>query len=150
MGTLFALETTHAWSLAPEIFIGCVAATAFTVAFVPRSILTEKLSRRGIHVSRDYAVHPLELVAVGDAMHSRGEERPSLSIARQARARAAADLMAESGERALTVVDEAGEAIGIIDADDLLRAWKRGMSAERHRRRVRRVLHARPANPDKA
>jgi H+/Cl- antiporter ClcA/predicted transcriptional regulator len=68
MATLFALETTHAWGLLPPIFIGCVAATAFTVIFVPRSILTEKLARRGMHVAREYSVHPLELIAVRSVM----------------------------------------------------------------------------------
>ncbi len=68
MATMFALETTHAWGLLPPIFIGCVAATAFTVIFVPRSILTEKLARRGMHVAREYSVHPLELIAVHAVM----------------------------------------------------------------------------------
>ena len=71
MGTLFALETTHAWALAPAIFIGCIIATAFTVLFVPRSILTEKLSRRGTHVAREYSVHPLELIAMSEVMTPR-------------------------------------------------------------------------------
>jgi len=71
MATMFALETTHAWGLLPPIFIGCVAATAFTVIFVPRSILTEKLARRGMHVAREYSVHPLELIAVGAVMAPR-------------------------------------------------------------------------------
>jgi H+/Cl- antiporter ClcA len=71
MATLFALETTHAWGLLPPIFIGCVAATAFTVVFVPRSILTEKLARRGMHVAREYSVHPLELISVQAAMAPR-------------------------------------------------------------------------------
>jgi H+/Cl- antiporter ClcA/CBS domain-containing protein len=71
MATMFALETTHAWGLLPPIFIGCVAATAFTVIFVPRSILTEKLARRGMHVAREYSVHPLELIAVESVMAPR-------------------------------------------------------------------------------
>jgi H+/Cl- antiporter ClcA len=71
MATMFALETTHAWGLLPPIFIGCVAATAFTVIFVPRSILTEKLARRGMHVAREYSVHPLELIAVQAVMAPR-------------------------------------------------------------------------------
>jgi len=139
MGTIFALETTHAWAFAPDVFVGCIAATAFTIVFVPRSILTEKLSRRGVHVSRDYAVHPLELAAVGGAMQPPGRERPRLSIARDARVRAAADLMAESGERSLAVVDGEGRWIGTIDAGGLLDAWRRGLRAEHHRRRVRRL-----------
>src|SRR5579872_5985873 len=71
MATMFALETTHAWGLLPPIFIGCVAATAFTVIFVPRSILTEKLARRGMHVAREYSVHPLELISVESVMAPR-------------------------------------------------------------------------------
>ncbi|HET9030164.1 MAG TPA: chloride channel protein [Candidatus Aquilonibacter sp.] len=140
MGTIFALETTHAWGLAPSVFVGCIAATAFTVAFVPRSILTEKLARRGLHVAREYSVHPLELIAVRDVM------RPPSVIAGDvpvilvdARVRAAADLMAELNVRALRVVDERGDVAGIIESDDLLRAWQRGMREERTRRRVRRV-----------
>ncbi len=72
MATIFALETTHAWSLLPSVFIGCVAATSFTVIFVPRSILTEKLARRGMHVAREYSVHPFELIAVSSVMIARG------------------------------------------------------------------------------
>lgn len=70
--------------LAPLLMIGAAMGTllaqyipdhnasvwAFTVVFVPRSILTEKLSRRGTHVSREYAVHPLELIAVKDVMQA--------------------------------------------------------------------------------
>ena len=139
MGTLFALETTHAWSLAPDIFVGCVAATAFTVVFVPRSILTEKLSRRGTHVSRDYAVHPLELIAVKEAMRAPQGDRPSVSIGANARVRSAADSMASTGARSLAVLDENGAWIGIMEPDDLLRAWKKGVVAEDRRRRVRRL-----------
>jgi CIC family chloride channel protein len=139
MGTLFALETTHAWTLAPEVFIGCIVATAFTVVFVPRSILTEKLSRRGTHVSRDYAVHPLELIAVSDVMHAPDGERPTATIEAHARVRAGASLMATSGARELAVLDEAGQWIGVLKSDDLLQAWKQGLYAESRRRRVRRL-----------
>lgn len=139
MGTFFALETTHAWTLAPEVFAGCVAATAFTVVFVPRSILTERLSRRGTHVSREYAVHPLELIAVEDVMQPARGDRPEHLIGAQARVRAAADAMASTGSRSLAVTDGSGVWIGTIDADDLLRAWQIGKVAQGRRRRVRRL-----------
>jgi CIC family chloride channel protein len=139
MGTLFALETTRAWGLAPDVFVGCVAATAFTVVFVPRSILTEKLSRRGTHVSREYAVHPLELIPVEDVMQPVAGERPLRTIHAADRVRAAADAMAESGDRRLAVVDDAGAWIGVVELDDLLRAWQKGRTAEGRRRRVRRM-----------
>ena len=141
MGTIFALETTHAWMLAPVVFLACTAATAFTVVFVPRSILTEKLARRGTHVARDYAVHPLELIAVGDVMGEATGERPSANISNTARVRSAADLMARTGQRTLAVVDHDGHWVGVIAADDLIRAWQKGMAAEDHRYRVRGFLN---------
>jgi CIC family chloride channel protein len=139
MGTLFALETTHAWALAPEVFVGCVAATTFTVLFVPRSILTEKLARRGTHVSRDYAAHPLELIPISAVLTPVDPNgvRPPLSIAFDGRVRAAADLMAESGARELAVLDHDDRWIGTIGSEDLLRAWQLGMRADGHRSRVR-------------
>ncbi len=139
MGTLFALETTRAWGLAPEVFVGCIAATAFTVVFVPRSILTEKLARRGMHVAREYAVDPLEFVAVGDLMAS---SNSALSLEGalhpEDRVREAADRLAHADATALAVVDDAGIAVGSFGAPELLAAYRHGSKGERRRWRVRR------------
>ena len=139
MGTLFALETTRAWVLAPDVFIACIAATAFTVVFVKRSILTEKLARRGTHVARDYAVHPLELIAVKDVMQKPSGLPAPTKILSSARVRTAADMMATTGHNVLAVVDEDDTWIGTIEPADLIRAWKIGLRAEGQRRRVRRL-----------
>ena len=140
MGTFFALETTHAWGLAPEVFAACAAATAFTVIFVPRSILTEKLARRGMHVAREYSVHPLELIPVREIMRApEGEARPEFAIHVDDRVRNAANLMAEKSTRTLAVVDDEERWIGCIRFDDFLNAWQKGLRAEQHRRRVRRL-----------
>lgn len=141
MGTLFALETTRAWGLAPEIFTGCIAATAFTVAFVPRSILTEKLARRGMHVAREYAVDDLELVSVGSVMTPvaqgtcLGHERIHL----HERVRAAAERMSTTPARSFAVVDDEERIVGVFGVDELLRALGRATAGENHRRRLRRV-----------
>ncbi len=147
MATLFALETTHAWNLAPDVFVGCAAATAFTVIFVPRSILTEKLARRGLHVAREYSVHPLELMPARSIVHplSEGETLPRHAIAASARVRDAADVMALHDERAVLVVDEDGTPIGTVRAEDLLQAWRRGLQHETQRRRIRHVTGWIPA-----
>ncbi len=139
MGTLFALETTHAWNLAPEVFIGCIAATAFTVIFVPRSILTEKLARRGMHVAREYSVHPLELIPVREIMRLPEGVQPEHGVHAGDRVRSAADVMAERGTRVLAVIDDGEHWIGTVYFDDFLSAWEKGLHAERHRGRVRRL-----------
>jgi len=146
MATLFALETTHAWGVAPEVFAGCVAATAFTVVFVPRSILTEKLARRGTHVAREYAVHPLELVPVRAIMRAIAitDEKPSRSVGVRDTALSAADMLASSHAGSLAVIDEGGTWVGLVTNADVLRAWRRGLNQEQRRRRVRRFGAAMP------
>lgn len=66
--TIFTMETTHNWALLLPVLIASTAAMAVTVLWIPRSILTEKVARRGVHVAREYAVHPLEAQAVREIM----------------------------------------------------------------------------------
>jgi CIC family chloride channel protein len=152
MGTLFALETTHAWPLAPAIFVACMAATAFTVLFVPRSILTEKLARRGMHVAREYSVHPFELVVVRSLMHpvSESAPRPAHYVYARSPMRLAVDVMARHGVTVLAVLDDDGAYVGDICADDLLPAWREGFRAEHVRRRIRRFRIATSRRSKKA
>ena len=55
-GTIFALELTHDVNALPALLIASVVAHGFTVLVMKRSILTEKVARRGYHVSREYSV----------------------------------------------------------------------------------------------
>ena len=48
-----------------------MVAYGFTVLVMKRSILTEKVARRGYHISREYAVDPLERLSVGEVMSDR-------------------------------------------------------------------------------
>jgi porphobilinogen deaminase len=66
-------------------------------------------------------------------------ERPQQSVDASARVRTAADVMASTGLRRLAVTGDDGAWIGVIEPDDLLRAWQQGRVAEVRRRRVRRV-----------
>ena len=50
----------------------------------PRSLLTEGLSRRGFHLSREYGVDPLETVMVSQAMHSSVFALPTTATRRDA------------------------------------------------------------------
>ncbi len=65
---VFALELTHDLNTLPALLIACVAADAVTVLLMRRSILTEKVARRGHHLTREYGVDPLELTRVGEVM----------------------------------------------------------------------------------
>jgi hypothetical protein len=65
---LFSLELTHALPALLPLTLACTASYLVTPLVMPRSILTEKLSRRGYHLSREYGVAPLEMVSVAEVM----------------------------------------------------------------------------------
>ena len=67
-GTTFALELTNDIRTLPALLIGSVMAYGLTVLVMKRSILTEKLARRGYHISREYSTDPLERIKVGEVM----------------------------------------------------------------------------------
>jgi CBS domain-containing protein len=67
-GIVFALELTHDVNMLLPLLVAVSIAHGFTVLMMPRSILTEKVSRRGFHVSREYAVDPLEILFVREVM----------------------------------------------------------------------------------
>jgi CIC family chloride channel protein len=69
-GIIFVLELTHDVNMLLPLLVGCTIAHGFTVIIMRRSILTEKVSRRGYHLSREYAVDPLEIIFVREAMRT--------------------------------------------------------------------------------
>jgi H+/Cl- antiporter ClcA len=69
-GVIFTLELTHDVNMLLPLLVACVIAHGFTVMVMRRSILTEKVSRRGYHLSREYTVDPLEIIFVREAMRT--------------------------------------------------------------------------------
>jgi H+/Cl- antiporter ClcA len=61
-GVVFALELTHDVNIMLPLLLAVAIAHLFTVLALRRSILTEKVARRGFHLSREYAIDPLEIV----------------------------------------------------------------------------------------
>ncbi|HET6340436.1 MAG TPA: chloride channel protein [Polyangiales bacterium] len=69
-GVVFATELTGDHGSVLPLLVAAVVAHGFTVLTVRRSILTEKIARRGFHVTREYAIDPFEVLFVRDVMHS--------------------------------------------------------------------------------
>ena len=67
---VFAMELTHDWNAALPLLLAVMAAHGFMVLVLKRSILTEKVSRRGYHLSCEYAVDPLEILFVREVMRA--------------------------------------------------------------------------------
>ena len=114
----------------PALLAACIAAYAVTVLLLKRSILTEKIARRGHHILREYIVDPFELTRVGDVMVARVDTLPAAMPVDDA----VAFFTDESGPRhkSYPVVDEAGRPVGMVARADVLRwmvsGWPRGTS----------------------
>jgi predicted transcriptional regulator len=113
---------------------------------MPRSILTEMLSRRGYHLSREYGVDPLEMVSVADVMteHSADavqtedalQDLPEVLAYSDETCRAVAEEMATTGVMSMPVVDrESGLVIGSISAQELLSGRRHAVVRESERSR---------------
>ncbi len=143
---LFSLELTYALPALLPLTLACTASYMVTSLVMPRSILTEKLSRRGYHLSREYGVDPLEMVSVAEVMTefsapaSAGEASDLLEALPEVLAytdetcRAVAEEMATTGVLSMPVVDrESGRVCGSISAQELLGGRRRAIARESER-----------------
>lgn len=83
---VMAVELTHNSGLILPLLMASVMSYAVTVLLQRRSILTERLSRRGFHLSREYGVDPLETMVVSQAMHTSVFALPAAATRRDAAA----------------------------------------------------------------
>jgi hypothetical protein len=126
---VFCLEITHSLPAMLPVTVGAVAAYAVTSLIMPRSILTEKLSRRGTHLTREYGTDPLETVSLMEVMAELGPHDDT--------SRSAVEKMATSGLTTLLVVDRATQGVcGTVSLKDLLLGRRRRMKREQQRARV--------------
>jgi chloride channel protein, CIC family len=66
--SLFAVELTGDFSAIVPLFAACATSYAITALLLKRSILTEKVARRGYHIVREYHADPFALTAVRAVM----------------------------------------------------------------------------------
>ncbi len=129
------LELTGDLAAVPGLLIGCVAATGVTVLMMKRSILTEKLARRGQHVMREYIVNPLHLLRV-EAVMEPAMRDPSEPAAVTAYAdellEHALTKMLEYEVDSLPVVrrDAPTRVIGYVERAGIMAAWVASTRAE--------------------
>jgi H+/Cl- antiporter ClcA/predicted transcriptional regulator len=121
-GMVFLLELTHDINALPALLVGTVAALCVTVLLLPRSILTEKLARRGQHIARDYSVDVLELRRVGEVMDRNPPRVAADATIAEVSDRVARDDDDLSRRQAILVHDASGDLAGIVTRGDLLRA----------------------------
>ncbi|HWG71606.1 MAG TPA: chloride channel protein [Steroidobacteraceae bacterium] len=127
----FAIELTHNVDALLPLAAACTMAHATTVLLLRRSILTEKVARRGYHVMREYIVDPFETMRVADIMAKPVDSLPaSTSISDVVAFFTAPD--APKRHKSYPIVDEEGRVLRMITRSDVLHwtmdGWPSGES----------------------
>jgi H+/Cl- antiporter ClcA/predicted transcriptional regulator len=126
---VFTLELTHAVNALLPLLIACTVAFAVTVLLMRRSILTEKVARRGHHLTREFGVDPFETRRVADVMTPL---TAALSV--HAPLEEALEVLAPVQDDAtrvhqgFPVVDEHGAVVGVITRGDLAELAMQGLA----------------------
>ncbi|HEX4809734.1 MAG TPA: chloride channel protein [Bryobacteraceae bacterium] len=122
-GIVFAIELTHDLNMLLPLVVASFLAHAFTVLTLKRSILTEKISRRGYHLSREYAVDPLEILFVREVMRTNVVVLPAEATLEQSR-----DLIRPSrrphGQHVFPIVDDDMQLLGVVSRNYLLNRFE--------------------------
>jgi len=124
--TFFAVELTGNTHVLLPLIAACCSAHGVTVLLMRRSILTEKVARRGHHLVREYRVDPFALTRVRDVMTKAVE---SVSDSMTLHGAAAFLTNPKTGHPSFPVVDANHHVLGVIDPPSVLR-WRR---AGKHR-----------------
>src|SRR5581483_6501399 len=114
---VFLFELTRDYQIILPLMLASVLAEIVTTALLPESLMTEKLSRRGLRVQSDFEVDILRSVLVRTVMTADVETfSPGLPIG-EARQR-----LESGGHGAYPLVDGRGACVGIVARHDFLTA----------------------------
>jgi CBS domain-containing protein len=114
---LFSFELTHDQGSLLPLMIATMVAYAFTVLVMERSILTEKVARRGFHIFREYSVDILEKIHVEDVMT---RNVVSIPATMKVKTLVLNYFTGAQKHRGYPVVDHHHHLVGIIAPSDIL------------------------------
>ena len=122
MSVIFAFELTHDANALLPLLTASAVAYGFTVLVMPRSILTEKIARRGYHIYREYGIDPMERHNVAEVMTCNVQSiRHSVAI----NAALEQYFGVQQAHRAYPVLRD-GSYVGMVDRETLVAGRQRG------------------------
>jgi H+/Cl- antiporter ClcA/CBS domain-containing protein len=158
-GIVFTCELTGAWDSLLGLTVAAVSAYALSALVLKRSVLTEKVARRGIHLTREYSIDPLETFFVSQVMTPAPQEAvtaagPGAADSARSAAGTAAAVFADStlrevanefarrGVTVAPVVDRAlpGRVVGEVTLTQLLEARRVDVGEDELRERLLRFV----------
>jgi CIC family chloride channel protein len=112
-GVIFAIEVTHDMNMMLPLLLAVALSYSFTVLVLRRSILTEKVARRGYHLTCEYAIDPMEVLFAREVMRSNIVALPATATQRDAAVSLNADHQ-RRGQFLYPVVDKDRTLVGVI------------------------------------
>ena len=134
---VFAFELTHDQNSLLALLVVATVSHLTSVLVLKRSILTEKVARRGFHVMREYAVDPLEAMFVREVMdtdvYTVEPGRPLAELYRQL-----PEGSPQRRQRLYPVLAAGGALVGVLP-------WSRVLAARSGPEQARDVMVTTPA-----
>jgi CIC family chloride channel protein len=109
--TFFAVELTGNTHILLPLLVATVAAFTVTVLLMKRSILTERIARRGLHLTREYSVDPFLNTRVADIMLQTVDSLPSTMKVAEAVRFYSGDI---PRHKSYPVIDDKGRVLAMI------------------------------------
>jgi chloride channel protein, CIC family len=123
---VFAVELTRDVTTFLPLLLTTIVAYGVVALVMRRSILTEKISRHGFHVSREYAIDPLEILFVRELMHtsivalnSTITKSDLYALLHHTQKDEATPALSGSAQRLYPVLDGKKRMLGVVTSQDL-------------------------------
>ncbi len=133
-GVIFSLELTHQWGALLPLLVAATLAHGLSALVLKRSVLTEKIARRGYHLTREYDVDPLEVLFIHEALKTdvvsfesgtRAGDAARTFVAEQRQVR-----NEQHRQRLYPVIDAQDRLVGVVTRRDMLNVALSGEGAD--------------------
>jgi chloride channel protein, CIC family len=122
---VFAFEITRDYNAILPLMLGCVVADIIALHYLPSSIMTKKLARRGLSVPEYYEAGALNVVRVSEVMRKDVQPiPPEMTVGEMAERMAQREPGYDITE-GLPIASGDGRLVGIVTQGDLLRALEK-------------------------
>jgi chloride channel protein, CIC family len=119
---VFAFEITHDYNAILPLMLCCVIADLIALRYLPTSIMTEKLARRGLHVPGEYEASAPHIVRIGEVMNTDVQPISADMTVADLAARISRSEPGFNLSQGLPIASKDGRLAGVVTQGDLLRA----------------------------
>src|ERR1700723_2145692 len=119
---VFAFEITRDYNAILPLMLACVIADMIAIHYLPSSIMTEKLRRRGLHVPEEYEAGVLKVVLISEVMPKDVQPIPPEMTVGDLAERMGLGEPSFNLTQGLPIIGKDGQLVGVVTQGDLLRA----------------------------